>query len=590
MVQKLLSQKDSWNLFIQGKQRWNRYFEQHPNSIPDFSGASFSGINGANFEGYIFPSGVNFEGATFAHANFEDCFFGGPNGGANSNNHNNSSVNFRGCLFSGDITSFENSCFFAMKVDFSNTKFTTNSNQFRSVRFFSEIVDFSNSLFAGISNFDFVEIGTLDISPKVSFVRVEFDFFSIHGAHSLMDYIIFESALFRKQALFTALNWEGNKCLFKDVQFGQTDSEIVQVSFETSTFDCEEFKIENCEINGKNSLSFESVSFSGKSISLRRLKAVVPDVLFSNISISAQYFSIEGCHFLSDIINLTEWEIDAEFLLINTIFEGSIFSAQRSKFYDNLDFNSVYFKVPYIDFSNSAIIGKVSQFSIVQDGGVTSFERSVLGTDFILSGSQFKGSVDFTNAVFDAPPDLQNCFFGTIPVVKNKQIELTQDGFALVNIADRYSRLKYFASQLHERPEEITFLERELFYRAEEDGRWRDKAFHWLYKNLSDFGRSVSSPVIWAVCVCWLYGAFFTLYGLICGQKDWSVPETAFRLSLAAILPTFGYNRSEVIELKQQIFGEHHSLIFDVLVYSETALGLLFLFLIGLALRNRFRI
>lgn len=120
----------------------------------------------------------------------------------------------------------------------------------------------------------------------------------------------------------------------------------------------------------------------------------------------------------------------------------------------------------------------------------------------------------------------------------------------------------------------------------------------WLfnaYKKCSDFGFSISLPLkFWCVCVLFITA----VYGLLSwfGQCGLAVQDCRFALqwlefSLAQTLPLPGFDKlSDAARKEFWPVGAEWSFALSLLVIAHKTISLAFLFLIGLALRNLFKL
>jgi hypothetical protein len=112
----------------------------------------------------------------------------------------------------------------------------------------------------------------------------------------------------------------------------------------------------------------------------------------------------------------------------------------------------------------------------------------------------------------------------------------------------------------------------------------------YLYEWCSDFGRSTYRPLALLICTWFLCGiGYFLTAGIIAGDPNKSLLD-GFRLSAATLVPFVAVSKSAMANAQQNLFGDHVPFGVDAAAFVEGILGLAFVFLIGLALRNRFRI
>ena len=228
-------------------------------------------------------------------------------------------------------------------------------------------------------------------------------------------------------------------------------------------------------------------------------------------------------------------------------------------------------------------------------GGYTQFNRATFG-----------GAVDFAYSSFSRPPDFRATTFTISPTLLGAQVgyEVAIDTtwwrkmlFCAAQSHDAvlYRHLKRLAGDAKDHESELAFFAREL--RAK---RFHEtKGFGPLFMNigydvLSRYGQSIARPVIallssvllataMIASMYWdapipvlsrLAAAFelgITNATLLVGSERWAPRLNAFDVLCPGVAPRFGH-------------------VGDILAYLQSAFSLLLLFLIGLALRNRFRI
>lgn len=165
-----------------------------------------------------------------------------------------------------------------------------------------------------------------------------------------------------------------------------------------------------------------------------------------------------------------------------------------------------------------------------------------------------------------------------------KKTELASD-------ADNYRRLKELAISAKDHDRELEFFANELrAKRFHETKGFGALAWSYLYEWFSDFGRSVYRPLVSLYTTVVLFGFVYWLAAQASARGSGLSLDNGLKLSAAALLPFVAAARTSYGEAKTALFGVHAGLWLDVLVIGEGILGLAFAFLIGLALRNRFRI
>jgi len=152
-----------------------------------------------------------------------------------------------------------------------------------------------------------------------------------------------------------------------------------------------------------------------------------------------------------------------------------------------------------------------------------------------------------------------------------------------------YRALKNMAHESKNHRQELAFFAMELMAEHEYKDNHLNSLMINLYEIFSDFGQSVFKPSAWL---------FFTMIFFTIGYQHISATQNtllAFFYSLSNCLPFGGlWRQSEY--LFQQLFPHAESwsyfqkFAYYTLVTFNGLLGFIFIFLIGLGLRNRFRL
>ncbi|MEX0306057.1 MAG: pentapeptide repeat-containing protein [Ruegeria sp.] len=241
--------------------------------------------------------------------------------------------------------------------------------------------------------------------------------------------------------------------------------------------------------------------------------------------------------------------------------------------------------------------------------------------------SKFNGSLDISGAKFLAIPDFRQTALGHHLSLRSAKIscgECFEDGDA-----DRLRRLKEIAIQTKDHVLEQEFFALEMtaarttevpeqlqtrpLYRIRPSVRqvFKTKQFgnikkqmryevlrrqtsnelrllpNYLYGLLSDFGQSITRPILGILASLFIFATLFRAIAT-CQGAGWT---SAFVYSGSLLFPFFSFARNEGKLARDALFGEDFlSLPLSVFGLVEGTLGLIFVFLIGLALRNRFRL
>ena len=221
-------------------------------------------------------------------------------------------------------------------------------------------------------------------------------------------------------------------------------------------------------------------------------------------------------------------------------------------------------------------------FRLVEFNKMAFFRDAVFKGKANFSDGDFYSSVNFSNVMFVSVPDFCgtriSAHFTFHGVNINTQKHTDSED------TDRLCRLKELASIAKDHVREQDFFALELKAKRSHKSssllRYvADVIFITLYQVLSNFGRSVTVPVFWLLGIWLSCGIYFAC--LPCSDPVAGICK-GLTTSASLIFPFLGASRAS---LKAGFAGSDAAVAF-----AEGGLGILFLFLIGLALRNRFRI
>jgi len=307
-------------------------------------------------------------------------------------------------------------------------------------------------------------------------------------------------------------------------------------------------------------------------------------------------------------------------------FGGDLVHFSEVTFNGGADFSDVRFSGVAI-FSGTNFNEGVANFFAAQFGGMTNFsavqfckegadfQNSVFVREARFTKARFEGAADFRIANFQSAVYLDGACCKQVPdfrytkqerhftlhgVEVDYAVHKNDRGFLLgvackraadISDADKFRRLKELAMQAKDHDREQAFFANELkakrFYETKDFG---GLAWSYLYEWFSDFGRSVSLPALWLVLTWFVFGAGYWLASPVKALGALMVLGNGLKLSASVLVPFVAAARTSYREAKEALYGPDTGLLLDMFVIFEGILGLAFVFLIGLALRNRFRI
>jgi uncharacterized protein YjbI with pentapeptide repeats len=274
-------------------------------------------------------------------------------------------------------------------------------------------------------------------------------------------------------------------------------------------------------------------------------------------------------------------------------FQESVFKKSRfrnAKFESNVIFAKSKF-VSDVTFKNTDFLGE------------TSFQQTHFHENVKFSDAKFKDSIDFSYAIFrEAPLFHETEIHADITFYKSQFLlgenfnhETADAIWDKRRSAWRVLRLAMNKAQSVE--EELIFFALEMQARA----RLEHKMARWaiqLYGLIANYGISIRRPLCWLGCITVF---FFFGFALLASDSECFVPS-AFRMcevrpivirliafTLISALPILG--QSKLAErLASELFGDALTTYVLILSAVESLVSLALLFLIGLGIRNLFRL
>jgi uncharacterized protein YjbI with pentapeptide repeats len=271
-----------------------------------------------------------------------------------------------------------------------------------------------------------------------------------------------------------------------------------------------------------------------------------------------------------------------------TYFQGAKFETanfDQAKFNDICAFDNAKFAGRA--FFTDSIFTNSANFDSVEFHDVTSFN--------LAAASSAAVSLSFKDAkFFEHPPR----FFGralhedtdwTGVKLPNAEAQAAPPRYLLEDDKRAYEQLRIKCGALGKVEDEHMFFRREM----ELTGRlspWYTRATYWLYHLVSDYGYSYWRPIAGMVGVWYFWSIFYALHFMARDQLHLCMDRvellrSAMGLSFANIFAVFGFYRRFPSDLLVD-----PTVVTVLLTVSETLLGFVFLFFLGLGLRTRFRL
>jgi uncharacterized protein YjbI with pentapeptide repeats len=291
-------------------------------------------------------------------------------------------------------------------------------------------------------------------------------------------------------------------------------------------------------------------------------------------------------------------------------FESTIFSGYAgfkvTMFFEYADFESATFAA-YTDFESAtfsddadfelAKFSSYADFSTARFFSYAGFKSAKFSQHIDFKSATFSKIVDFINAEFTANTVFaQGRFRTAVPDFRGaKMHEATewhgvqwppapQDDIAAQAQVYAYERLKQEMERLKKHEDEQSFFRKELRARRGLVPRWSGAwLLNYAYEVLSGYGQSILRPTLWLL-ILFLFGVAVFAGLPVFAEARMAIPRAA-TLSFANIFSFLPIKR----EIMTPEMTKGLSSAAQIVGVAQSLLGIVLLFLLGLALRSRFR-
>ena len=228
------------------------------------------------------------------------------------------------------------------------------------------------------------------------------------------------------------------------------------------------------------------------------------------------------------------------------------------------------------------------------------FQSATFSRDTNFNYATFSGSANFSDGAFGARTVFRDArFLRRVP--EFYQRELHQDtSFTIAEshwptitpeIAEdgkrAYTRLRQLMLRLEKPDDAHFFFRQEMRCKEFEEDHWWNRVPITLFRWLSDYGYSVARPAA-GLALAWLVPGFLYLFHFAAGIIGGTAPVSVvgpFGLSFANLFAFLGLHRLYFGDVLPGLPGW-----LQALAGAQTVAGVVLLFLLGLGLRNRFRL
>ncbi|QYJ95067.1 hypothetical protein [Shewanella spartinae] len=469
--------------------------------------------------------------------------------------------------------SFENFKFHCKKVDFTNAEFGSANVKFKGASFKCNEIKFINTKFFG---------------RELDFSNAEFKAETINFQ---------KTYIYQANIKFVNCKFNSNKVIFNHSDFGRG-----HLTFENSEFSNGELKFDNC-IKSAGEINFKRVQFRNILIDFSNSKLESID---KNTSLSFKESTLDESSVIFKGTNLSRRNLSFErakmscgnLVLVSANISNSKINLDRIRV-ENGNIN-----LTNSDLNNSYISSQSGFF-----GGsfnLSKLKNSFFIRDIDLRFSNFSGGVDFSENKFNFLPNLCHTklnnhfsldeFEYSIPKTEKKHLFglITTHEISDKALIPKIRRFKELAEQNKDHDRAIEFHAIELSSRRWKKNRVLKSLPDLAYSLMSDYGRSIARPVILFILASLSLASLFTV-SAYSSVKDRSLDViTTFGCSIELVmsnsLPFLNVAKDLRTHAIEQLFKDSLPYYYGVSMIIYSTLSMTLLFLIGLAIRNRFKL
>ncbi|NVK54363.1 MAG: hypothetical protein HWE26_02005 [Alteromonadaceae bacterium] len=559
-----LEGKDVVNLWLEGRDAWNRWVKKNPDANVDFGCIDFSKCRGTgkhliSFERYKFPNGgVSFVNAIFGEGcvSFKGATFG------------EGCVSFKGATFGDGYVWFVGAIFGVGDVLFNGANFGDGDISFIGATFGDGYVSFNSACFGdGYVSFNSACFGDGDVS---------------------FDDVTFGDG----DVSFSGATFGGGSVSFNGASFGKG-----MKSFDTATFGTGNVTFYKAIFESGN-VTFDKAMFGFGNVSFYRAKFGNGNFRFNNVNFGEGNVSFFGATFGVGSISFDKAAFGTGNVTFNkATFGGTFVSFDRADFGDGYtDFRVTHFGKGKLKLER--INCKYISFELPMQKSDTPSPAIDL-TTFTLRGAAIDGPLIMNNMEFNCIPDLRSTKLTHHVDMDGLKVNLVREKGSWKTCWHRYVKDKTAQSKLgrmKEIAEQFKHHHEALKFNALENQakRWVNEpsfiknVMDMLYSFVSDYGRSYVRPMI-GLALSWLYFAMsYTLIAFIAAGK---LPNLLHMLGFAVVnsLPFIPIGRSIRTKAEALYFSGSVDWVYGFITV-QSIVSLILIFLIGLGLRNQFRL
>ena len=231
-----------------------------------------------------------------------------------------------------------------------------------------------------------------------------------------------------------------------------------------------------------------------------------------------------------------------------------------------------------------------SQINEIQRAKCLNFRGSIFEKTLDLSRNNLSCAVDLTNTKINNHVSLEGlkCEFQRKPIFFKKGFKKAKNPKDI----SRFRRLKQIAEENKDHERALAFHADEMRAKRWHETKWFELIVDYSFDFFSNYGRSFMRPFVSLFCIWIVFSGVYGWYSYY--VKDypysWNTLEQSIIYSGSQMFQFIPSAKGALAKSEELLFGSTNIGYLYLVTFFQSILSIIFLFLIGLALRNRFRI
>jgi uncharacterized protein YjbI with pentapeptide repeats len=402
----------------------------------------------------------------------------------------------------------------------------------------------------------------------------------------------FSQFLFPGEVSFHCANFGDGTVNFHEAEFRSPMPIFGRVDFSSADFGRSLVRFSETMFSS-GSVSFDKANFESALADFTGVDFGKCSVLFNGVEFG-QHVSFVKAKFGEGPIGFSDVIFRKSGSFRDAVFPNEFVSFSDAKFSQGMSFDRVTFSCPV--YLNKIIVGSEDNPT-----ATLSFNNSNFNSSLNLDESEFTYVPDFRHSHVTQEVSMINMKVNYRSVRK----ELLFFPSAGVSDSSKYRKLRVLARDANDHDREIEFFSYEQRAKFLNLFNFFQYIPIWLYAIVSDFGRSFSRPLVgflstWLLCAILLYWEALSAAQVFYYKSIADVEGdfwNALWLTASNLLPFSGWSSVMRDHHLKVLFSDSHnssaqnvSSLVEVISYTGGLLSLVFMFLMGLAIRNKLRL